>query len=106
MNYYFSTKLKYPFDDVVGMVTKALDPEDFGIMTENDVKNTLEKKLNVDFRKYCIVGACNPTFALQALEVEDKIGTMLPCNVIVQETVDGDIEVSAVDLHCLDGSNR
>jgi uncharacterized protein (DUF302 family) len=74
-----------------------LKKEGFGILTDIDVKTTLKKKLNVDFKKYRILGACNPPFAYQALQAEDKIGTMLPCNVIVQENPDGNVEVSAID---------
>lgn len=78
-------------------VREALKNEGFGILTEIDVQATLKKKLNVDFRKYVILGACNPPFAYQALQAEDKIGVMLPCNVIIQEMADNKIEVAAVD---------
>jgi uncharacterized protein (DUF302 family) len=78
-------------------VTAQLKEEGFGILTEIDVKDTLKKKLDVDFRPYRILGACNPPFAYQALQAEDKIGTMLPCNVIVQETPDGQVEIAAID---------
>ena len=97
MSYYFSKKVKGAFDDVIEKVTSSLRSEGFGILTEIDVKKTLKKKLDVDFRKYKILGACNPPFAYQALQVEDKIGTMLPCNVIVQEIEEGEAEVAAVD---------
>ena len=97
MSYYFSKTLASSFDEAVSKVTEELKKEGFGILTEIDVKETLKKKLDVDFRKYKILGACNPSFAFQALQVEDKIGTMLPCNVIVQEHADGAVEVSAVD---------
>jgi uncharacterized protein (DUF302 family) len=98
MSYYFAKKLKdISFDDVVEKVTEALNREGFGILSEINVSETLKKKLDVDFRKYKILGACNPPFAHMALEAEDKIGTMLPCNVVVQETKDGSIEVAAVD---------
>lgn len=97
MNYYFSKKVKGTFDDVIEKVTSSLKSEGFGILTEIDVKKTLKKKLDVDFRKYMILGACNPPFAYQALQVEDKIGTMLPCNVIVQEVREGEVEVAAID---------
>jgi len=97
MAYYFSKTLKMPFDEAVEHTTEELKKEGFGILTEIDVKATLKKKLDVDFRNYKILGACNPPFAHKALEAEDKIGTMLPCNVIVQETGDGTVEVSAVD---------
>ena len=97
MNYYFTRRLDVPFSEAVARVTEALKKEGFGILTEIDVKATLKKKLNVDFREYRILGACNPPFAYQALQLEDKIGTMMPCNVIVQEREDGGTEVSAVD---------
>lgn len=97
MTYHFSTKLDGNFEEVVGQVTEALKKEGFGILTEIDVQQTLKKKLDVTFRKYRILGACNPPLAHQALQMEDKIGTMLPCNVVVQETDDGKVEVSAVD---------
>jgi len=97
MSYHFSKTLRMPFDAAVERVTAALQREGFGILTEIDVKATLKKKLDVDFRNYRILGACNPPLAHQALQVEDKIGTMLPCNVVVQETGAGTVEVSAVD---------
>jgi len=97
MTYYFNKILKTPFDEAVRRVTEELKKDGFGILTEIDVKETLKKKLNVDFRKYRILGACNPPLAHRALELEDKIGTMLPCNVIVQEISDGQVEVAAID---------
>ncbi len=97
MKYYFSKQLKMSFDEGVGKVTEELKKEGFGIITEIDVKETLKKKLNLDFRKYRILGACNPSYAHKALEYEDKIGTMLPCNVVVQETSGGQIEIAAID---------
>ena len=97
MSYHFSKILEISFDDAITKVTDELKKEGFGVLTEIDVKATLKKKLDVDFRKYKILGACNPPLAYQALQSEDKIGTMLPCNVIVQETEDGKTEVSAVD---------
>ena len=97
MSYYFSKTLQVPFDEAVARVTEELKKEGFGIITEIDVKETLRKKLDVDFRKYRILGACNPQAAYQALMKEDKIGTMLPCNVIVQELVSGGVEVAAID---------
>jgi uncharacterized protein (DUF302 family) len=97
MSYYFSKILKISFDEAVARVTEALKKEGFGILTEIDVKETLKKKLNVDFGNYRILGACNPPFAYRALQAEDKIGLMLPCNVIVQELPAGKIEVAAID---------
>ena len=97
MKYYFNKSLEIPFDEAVSKVTEQLKKEGFGILTEIDVKKTLKKKLDVDFQQYKILGACNPHFAYQALQKEDKIGTMLPCNVIVQEAEDGKIEVAAID---------
>jgi uncharacterized protein (DUF302 family) len=97
MEYYFSKTVSESFDNAINKVTEALKAEGFGILTEIDIKATLKKKLDVDFYNYKILGACNPPFAYKALLVEDKIGTMLPCNVIVQEKVPGKVEVSAVD---------
>ncbi len=97
MSYYFAKNLTSSFEKAVANVTEELKKEGFGILTEIDVTATLKKKLNVDFPKYTILGACNPPFAYQALQAESKIGTMLPCNVIVQELADGTIDVAAVD---------
>jgi len=97
MNYYFNKTISGDFDQVIEKVTDELKKEGFGILTEIDIKATLKKKLDVDFYNYRILGACNPPFAYRALQTEDKIGTMLPCNVIVQEREAGKIEVSAVD---------
>lgn len=98
MNYYFKTTLiNTSFDEAIEKTTQELQKEGFGVLTEIDIKSTLKKKLDVDFYNYKILGACNPTFAYKALQSEDKIGTMLPCNVIVQEKDPGKIEVSAVD---------
>lgn len=97
MSYHFSKTINASFEDAVARVTEALKKEGFGILTEIDVKETLKKKLDVDFRRYKILGACNPPYAYKALTLEDKIGTMLPCNVIVQEREGGKVEVSAVD---------
>jgi len=85
------------FDDAIAKVTEELKKEGFGVLTEIDVSATLKKKINADFRRYTILGACNPGFAHQALLAEDKIGTMLPCNVIVQQRDDGKVEVAAID---------
>ncbi|NWF88022.1 MAG: DUF302 domain-containing protein [Ignavibacteriaceae bacterium] len=97
MSYYFNKTVNANFDDVIIKVTDELKKEGFGILTEIDVKETLKKKLGVDFKKYKILGACNPPFAYEALKAEDKIGTMLPCNVIVIEQAPGQVEVAAVD---------
>ncbi|KPL06334.1 hypothetical protein AMJ86_08815 [bacterium SM23_57] len=97
MDYYFSKTLNNTFDKAIETVIEELKKEGFGILTEIDVKTTMKKKLDVDFRPYKILGACNPPFAYKALQAEDKIGTMLPCNVIVQEIAPGQVEVAAVD---------
>ena len=98
MDYYFTTTLKNTsFDDAISKTTEALQKEGFGVLTEIDIKSTLKKKLDVNFYNYTILGACNAPFAYKALQSEDKIGTMLPCNVIIQEKEPGYIEVSAVD---------
>ena len=97
MSYYFSKTLSVPFDDGVSRVTAALKEEGFGIITEIDVKETFKKKIGAEFRNYRILGACNPASAYEALMLEDKVGTMLPCNVIVQELSDGKVEVAAID---------
>jgi uncharacterized protein (DUF302 family) len=97
MSYYSSKTLAMSFDEAVIKITEELKKGGFGIITEIDVKETLKKKLDVDFRKYKIFGACNPHFAYQALQVEDKIGLMLPCNVIVQEISEEKTEVAAID---------
>ena len=97
MAYYFSKTMHTDFDNAIAQVTEGLKKEGFGILTEIDVKETFRKKLDVDFKKYKILGACNPQFAYQALQAEEAIGAMLPCNVIVRENEKGNIEVSAVD---------
>lgn len=97
MKYYISMQANGDFAEVVEKVRAELAKEGFGVLTEIDVRATLKKKLDVDFRPYLILGACNPPFAHRALELEDKIGTMLPCNVVVQDRGDGQIEVAAVD---------
>ncbi|WP_276358844.1 DUF302 domain-containing protein [Daejeonella sp. H1SJ63] len=97
MSYFFSKTLNTDFDTAIARVSEELKKEGFGILTEIDVKETFKKKLDIDFRKYRILGACNPNFAFEAIKAEDKIGTMLPCNVIVQEHEGGQIEVTAVD---------
>lgn len=98
MEYYFKKSFNnVDFDDMVKRTTTALKTEGFGVLTEIDMKATLKQKLDVDFHNYKILGACNPPFAYKALLAEDKIGTMLPCNVIIQEKEKGNIEVAAVD---------
>jgi len=98
MSYYINKTLKnISFEEGIARITESLKNEGFGILTEIDLKATLKKKLDVDFYNYKILGACNPPFAYEALQAEDKIGTMLPCNVIVQEKKPGEIEISAVD---------
>jgi uncharacterized protein (DUF302 family) len=97
VTYYFSKTLDTGFDDAIARTTEALKHEGFGIITEIDVKETLRKKLGVEFRNYKILGACNPTLAHEAIKIEDKVGTMLPCNVVVQETGNGKVEVAAID---------
>jgi uncharacterized protein (DUF302 family) len=97
MSYYFTKKINGDFESAITKVTEELKKEGFGILTEIDVQATFKKKLDIDFKKYRILGACNPNFAYEAIKAEDKIGIMLPCNVIVQEQEDGIVEVSAVD---------
>ncbi len=96
MSYYFSKKLDLPFAEAVDRAIAALKDRGFGVLTRIDVQSTLKEKIGADFRPYVILGACNPKMAHQALLAEDKIGTMLPCNVVVQE-IDGKTEVAAVD---------
>jgi uncharacterized protein (DUF302 family) len=95
--YYFSKIVEGTFDAVLAATSKALSNHGFGVLTDIDVQATLKKKLDVSFRPYRILGACNPQMAFRALQVEDKVGTMLPCNVIVQEIAPGKVEVAAVD---------
>ena len=98
MNFYFSkTVTNQNFEDALKNVTEALKTEGFGILTEINVKETFKKKLDVDFKKYIILGACNPQFAHKALLLEDKLGVFLPCNIVVEEHDNGEVEVSAVD---------
>lgn len=97
MTYYFSKKLAVSFEEAMEMTVDSLKKEGFGVLTQIDVKETLKKKLDVNFRRYVILGACNPPLAYEALKSEDKIGLMLPCNVIVQEPAGGGVEVAAVD---------
>lgn len=97
MTYHFSKIVSLPFDEAVNAATELLKRQGFGVLTQIDVRETLHKKLDVAFRPYLILGACNPVLAHQALQLEDKIGTMLPCNVVVQQRDDGKVEISAVD---------
>jgi len=97
MSYYFSKTLNINFENAINKVTESLKNEGFGILTEIDMKATLKKKLDVDMLNYTILGACNPPFAYKAVLAENMIGTMLPCNVVVQEQKDGSIIVAAVD---------
>jgi len=98
MTYYFNKVLKgKSFNEAIELVTAELKKEGFGILTEIDIKDTLKSKIDVDFKKYKILGACNPHFAYEALQSEDKIGVLLPCNVIVEEHENGAVEVSAVN---------
>jgi uncharacterized protein (DUF302 family) len=97
MEYYFSRTVTLSFEDAIAAVTEELKKEGFGILTEVDVRETLKKKLGVDFQEYRILGACNPPSAYEALQLESRIGLMLPCNVIVQEVSVGRVEVAAID---------
>ena len=97
MSYYFAKHLDLPFEDALERTRSVLKEAGFGIITEIDVTETLKQKLGVSFRKYRILGACNPSLAFEALKIEDKVGTMLPCNVIVQERDNGASEVAAID---------
>jgi len=97
MAYYFSKTLPVVFEEAVRRTTEALKQQGFGIITEIDVKETFKKKLGIDFRNYRILGACNPTLAHEALNLEDKIGTILPCNFVVQDAPDGATEIAAID---------
>ena len=97
MTYYFARTLAVDFDKALQRVTDALKVEGFGVLTQIDVKKTMHEKIGVTFRNYMILGACNPKLTHDALSLEDKIGTMLPCNVVVQQRDDGKVEISAVD---------
>ncbi len=98
MSYYINKILKNKnFDEAIDLVTAELKKEGFGVLTEIDVKETFKKKLDVDFKKYKILGACNPKFAYKSLQSEDKMGVLLPCNVVVEEHENGEVEVSAVN---------
>jgi uncharacterized protein (DUF302 family) len=97
MSYYFSRTIFAPFPDAVDRVKAALKSQGFGVLTDIDIRGTLKEKIGAEFRDYRILGACNPALAYRALTSEDKIGTMLPCNIIVQDLGDGRIEVAAID---------
>ena len=97
MTYYFAKTIRSTFEEAVQQVTERLREEGFGIITQMDVKQTLKTKIGVDFRDYRILGACNPQLAYEALQIEDKVGTMLPCNVIVQDLGGGQTEIAAID---------
>jgi len=97
MSYYFAKTLPLGFEEAVGRVTEALKQQGFGVLTQIDVKQTLKAKIGVEFRNYRILGACNPKLAHEALQLEDKIGTMLPCNMVVQEISRDRTEVAAID---------
>ena len=97
MTYYMAATLQMPFDEAIERTEAALKAEGFGVLTRVDIQATLKSKIDVDFRPYTILGACNPQLAHEALQLEDKVGTMLPCNVVVQQSEDGAVEVAAID---------
>jgi len=97
MSYYMSTMLSIPFPEAISRTEAALQKEGFGVLTSIDISQTLKKKIDVDFRPYVILGACNPNLAYEALKLESKVGAMLPCNVVVQQLDTGEIEVAATD---------
>ncbi|OFX88877.1 MAG: hypothetical protein A2W99_05280 [Bacteroidetes bacterium GWF2_33_16] len=97
MKYYINKTITANFDQAIELVTEALKKESFGVLSEIDIRQKFKEKLDIDFRKYIILGACSPSHAYQALQNEDKIGTMLPCNIIVQELGENLVEVAAVD---------
>lgn len=97
MSYYISARLQTPFDDAIARTEAALKTEGFGVISRIDIQQTLKSKIDVDFRPYTILGACNPTLAHEALQLEGKVGLMLPCNVIVQQSDSGEVEVAAID---------
>lgn len=97
MNYYINKTIRADFDEALELVTEALKEKGFGILSEIDISEKMREKMDIEFRKYKILGACNPPFAYKALQQEDKVGTLLPCNVILQEVGEGMVEVAAVD---------
>ena len=97
MSYYIAKKFDGPFEQAIAAVTERLKAQGFGVLTDIDVQGTLKAKIGAEIPKYRILGACNPTFAHEALKLEDKLGVLLPCNVIVRETADGKVEVASVD---------
>jgi len=97
MSYYFSKTIETTFENAIERATESLKREGFGVLTTLDIHEKLKEKLGIDFQRYTILGACNPPFAYKALQAENKIGTMLPCNVIVQELTAGRVEVAAVN---------
>lgn len=97
MTYYMATKLQVPFDVAVSRTEAALKTEGFGVLSRVDIQQTLKSKINIDFRPYTILGACNPTLAHKALQLEDKVGLMLPCNIIIQQSDSGKVEIAAID---------
>ncbi|HET9459914.1 MAG TPA: DUF302 domain-containing protein [Sphingomicrobium sp.] len=96
MSYYFATRTSLGFDEALTAAREALKAEGFGIISEIDIKSTLKQKIGVDFRPYVILGACNPALAHEALQIEDKVGTMLPCNVVIQD-LGGEVEIAAIN---------
>ena len=97
MEFYFAKETSLSFDEAIEKVKENLKQEGFGVLTEIDIKETLKKKLDVDFKKYRILGACNPPFAYKVLQENDKIGVMLPCNIIVQEKENGKVEIASIN---------
>ncbi|HCR55131.1 MAG TPA: hypothetical protein DIW27_11995 [Cytophagales bacterium] len=97
MEYHYSKKSKAPFDETITNITEALQTEGFGVLTNIDIQATFKKKLDIDFRSYQILGACNPNFAYQALTLEPTLGVMLPCNIAIQETENKEVIISAIN---------